>query len=54
MNTASLGGYPDSVRLRERWQPRLGKWPAAALAMARVLKSAQPLKVTIDGAEHAI
>ncbi|MBM4476264.1 phosphatase PAP2 family protein [Rhodococcus hoagii] len=54
VNTASLGGYPDSVRLRERWQPRLGKWPAAALAMARVLKSAQPLKVTIDGAEHAI
>lgn len=54
VNTASLGGYPDSVRLRERWQPRLGKWPAAAFAMARVLKSAQPLKVTIDGAEHAI
>lgn len=54
VNTASLGGYPDSVRLRERWQPRLGKWPAAGLAMIRVLKSAQPLKVTIDGAEHAI
>ncbi|PTR27546.1 undecaprenyl-diphosphatase [Rhodococcus sp. OK519] len=54
VNTASLGGYPDSVRLRERWQPRLGKWPAAAFAMARVLASAQPLAVTIDGAEHAI
>ncbi|CAM2879831.1 bifunctional phosphatase PAP2/diacylglycerol kinase family protein [Prescottella defluvii] len=54
VNTASLGGYPDSVRLRERWQPRLGKWPAAALAMARVLASAQPLNVTIDGAGHAV
>lgn len=54
VNTASLGGYPDSVRLRERWQPRLGKWPAAALAMARVLASAQPLRVTIDGAGHDI
>lgn len=54
VNTASLGGYPDSVRLRERWQPRLGKWPAAALAMARVLASAQPLPVLIDGVEHSM
>lgn len=54
VNTASLGGYPDSVRLRERWQPKLGKWPAAGLAMARVLGSAQPLPVTIDGAEHTL
>ncbi|RDI19977.1 undecaprenyl-diphosphatase [Rhodococcus sp. AG1013] len=54
VNTASLGGYPDSVRLRERWQPRLGKWPAAAFAMVRVLASAEPLTVTIDGAEHAV
>ncbi|WP_430332479.1 bifunctional phosphatase PAP2/diacylglycerol kinase family protein [Rhodococcus sp. ACT016] len=54
VNTASLGGYPDSVRLRERWQPRLGKWPAAALAMARVLTGAQPLDVTIDGTRHSI
>ncbi|QBJ94550.1 phosphatase PAP2 family protein [Rhodococcus sp. ABRD24] len=54
VNTASLGGYPDSVRLREQWQPRLGKWPAAALAMARVLASAEPLAVTIDGVEHSV
>ncbi|WP_433613003.1 bifunctional phosphatase PAP2/diacylglycerol kinase family protein [Prescottella agglutinans] len=54
VNTASLGGYPDSVRLRERWQPRLGKWTAAALAMARVLARAQPLNVTIDGTRHSI
>lgn len=54
VNTASLGGYPDSVRLRERWQPRLGKWPAAALAMARILARAQPLAVTIDGTSHSI
>lgn len=54
VNTASLGGYPDSVRLRERWQPRLGKWPAAALAMARVLTEATPLVVTLDGSEHTV
>ncbi|WP_052030538.1 bifunctional phosphatase PAP2/diacylglycerol kinase family protein [Rhodococcus triatomae] len=54
VNTASLGGYPDAVRLRERWQPRLGKWPAAALAMVRVLASAEPLRVEIDGRPHSV
>ncbi|MDH6281200.1 bifunctional phosphatase PAP2/diacylglycerol kinase family protein [Prescottella agglutinans] len=54
VNTASLGGYPDSVRLRERWQPRIGTWPAAALAMARVLARTQPTNVVIDGARHSI
>ena len=30
VNTASLGGYPDLVELRERKEARWGKWPAAA------------------------
>ncbi|MEV0245662.1 phosphatase PAP2 family protein [Nocardia sp. NPDC050712] len=49
VNTASLGGYPDFVRLRERWQEHLGKWPAAGIAMVRVLLGAAPLRVEIDG-----
>ncbi|RZL74411.1 MAG: phosphatase PAP2 family protein [Rhodococcus sp. (in: high G+C Gram-positive bacteria)] len=49
LNTASLGGYPDAVRLREKWQPRYGKWPAASAAMIRILSAATPLAVTIDG-----
>ncbi|NEW37939.1 phosphatase PAP2 family protein [Nocardia cyriacigeorgica] len=49
VNTASLGGYPDFVRLREKLEPRLGKWPAAAVALFRVLARAQPLHVIIDG-----
>lgn len=49
VNTASLGGYPDAVRLRERWESRLGKWPAAAAAMIRVLAAAQPIEMSIDG-----
>jgi undecaprenyl-diphosphatase len=49
LNTASLGGYPDLVRLRERWQPRWGKWPAAGYALIRVLAAAEPLSVRIDG-----
>lgn len=48
LNTCSLGGYPDAVRLREKWEPRLGKWPAAGAAMMRVLAAAAPMKVTID------
>ena len=49
VNTASLGGYPDLVRLRERWESRWGKWPAAAFALIQVLREAQPLPVRIDG-----
>lgn len=49
VNTASLGGYPDLVRLRERWRPRIGKWPAAALALVRVLAAAKPLTLDVDG-----
>src|SRR5690606_5345598 len=33
LNTASLGSYPDVVQLREKWEPRWGKWPAAAAAL---------------------
>ncbi|TSE01650.1 phosphatase PAP2 family protein [Skermania sp. ID1734] len=54
VNTASLGGYPDSVRLREKWEPRFGKWPAAALAMLRVLAAAEPLHVHLDGRKSLI
>ena len=54
LNTASLGGYPDAVRLREKWEPRFGKWPAAAAAMIRVLAAAEPMTVTIDGTKASI
>lgn len=49
VNTASLGGYPDLVRLRERWRHRIGKWPAAALALIRILAAAKPLALEVDG-----
>ncbi|WP_454196967.1 phosphatase PAP2 family protein [Nocardia sp. Marseille-Q1738] len=54
VNTASLGGYPDFVRVRERWERRVGKWPAAGIAMVRVLFRAQPLRVTVDGNRTAL
>ncbi|WP_249265127.1 diacylglycerol/lipid kinase family protein [Rhodococcus pyridinivorans] len=54
VNTASLGGYPDAVRLRQHWEPRIGKWPAAGLAMLAVLRTASPMPVRIDGAGRAV
>ncbi|MDQ3764469.1 MAG: phosphatase PAP2 family protein [Actinomycetota bacterium] len=49
LNTASLGGYPDLVQLRERWEARWGKWLAAAVALIRVLRESSPLAARIDG-----
>lgn len=49
VNTASLGGYPEMVHLREQWEQRWGKWPAAAVALVRVLFRAQPLHVRLNG-----
>ncbi|MEV0703213.1 phosphatase PAP2 family protein [Saccharopolyspora sp. NPDC050389] len=54
INTASLGGYPDMVRLREKWEKRWGKWPAAAAALVRVLSEAEPITVRIDGVTRKI
>jgi undecaprenyl-diphosphatase len=54
VNTASIGGYPDLVRLRERWQGRLGKWVAAGFALIRVLAEAKPLHVVLDGRKLAV
>jgi diacylglycerol kinase family enzyme/membrane-associated phospholipid phosphatase len=54
LNTASLGGYPDLVQLRERNESRWGKWPAAAIALIRVLRQADPLVARIDGVPHKV
>ncbi|WP_458685576.1 phosphatase PAP2 family protein [Nocardia tengchongensis] len=48
INTASLGVYPDLVRLRDRWQPRWGKWPAFAAALVVTLRRAQPIEIRLD------
>jgi undecaprenyl-diphosphatase len=54
VNTASLGGYSDLVRLRERWQHRWGKWPAFAAALVTTLRRARPIRVRIDGKQRSI
>ncbi|MFR9794302.1 bifunctional phosphatase PAP2/diacylglycerol kinase family protein [Streptomyces sp. MS06] len=39
LNTLSLGVYPEMVRVREEWSPRIGGWPAGMLAALRVLRA---------------
>jgi undecaprenyl-diphosphatase len=54
LNTASIGSYPELVRLRERWQPRWGKWPAFAAALVVVLRRARPVRVRFLGRWRAV
>jgi len=54
INTASLGGYPDMVRLREKLETNRPKWYAAALAMTRVLRRAEPVRIVLDGTQRDI
>lgn len=54
LNTASLGAYPDLVRLREKWEDRWGKWPSFAVALVVTLRRHQPLRVRVDGTWHSV
>jgi undecaprenyl-diphosphatase len=54
VNTASLGGYPETVRLREKLQSRWPKWAAALLATTRTLRSAKPMTVLLNGRRHVV
>jgi undecaprenyl-diphosphatase len=54
LNTASLGSYPDLVRLREQWEGRWGKWPAFAAALVTVLRRAEPVKIKLQGRWTAV
>lgn len=49
VNTFSLGVYPELVRLRERWSPRVGGPAATLLGVAHVLRTATPLRVEVNG-----
>ncbi|MGW1808954.1 phosphatase PAP2 family protein [Streptomyces sp. NPDC002078] len=50
LNTLSLGVYPELVRVRDRWAPRIGGWPAGLLGALRVLRADRhPLEVELGG-----
>ncbi|KAF0842532.1 undecaprenyl-diphosphatase [Nocardia caishijiensis] len=52
INTASVGAYPELVRLREKWEDRWGKWPAFAAALVVTLRRAEPIHIRIDDRWH--
>lgn len=54
INTASLGAYPDLVRLREQWQGRWGKWPAFFVALVVILRRAQPIRIRFEERWHEV
>jgi diacylglycerol kinase family enzyme/membrane-associated phospholipid phosphatase len=54
LNTFAVGVYPELVRQREKHEGRLGKWPATALATLRVLRKAEAVEVTVDGADRTL
>jgi len=49
LNTASIGGYPEMVRRRDRYTHEMGKWPATALSILRTLRHEKPLDLVING-----
>ncbi|MEU6705499.1 bifunctional phosphatase PAP2/diacylglycerol kinase family protein [Streptomyces wuyuanensis] len=49
VNTFSLGVYPEMVRIREQWSPRIGGWPAGVLAAVRTLRGEHPVEAEIAG-----
>lgn len=55
VNTASVGGYPEMVRIREKLEGKgWPKWPAGAVAMVRTLRHAQPIRMSLDGKAHLV
>ncbi|MFE3825425.1 bifunctional phosphatase PAP2/diacylglycerol kinase family protein [Streptomyces sp. NPDC059092] len=54
VNTFSLGVYPELVRVREQWAPRIGGWPAGVLAAARVLRGEHQIDAEFEGRRRSL
>ncbi|MEU6082811.1 phosphatase PAP2 family protein [Streptomyces sp. NPDC047108] len=54
LNTFSIGSYPDLVRARERWAPRLGAPPAVLLGALHVLRTARPVTAEVNGRRRSM
>ncbi len=52
LNTASIGAYVELVHAREKLEHRIGKWPAAAVALTHVLRSCPPVDLELDGSPY--
>lgn len=54
LNTASFGTYSDLVDARERLEETIGKWPALVVALVRLLRTAAPMEVELDGRDRRL
>ncbi|MFG3280335.1 diacylglycerol/lipid kinase family protein [Streptomyces sp. NPDC048111] len=54
LNTFSIGVYSELVHARERLEKRIGKWPALAVGLVKVLTTGSPLSVVINGRPRRI
>ncbi len=54
LNAASVGIYPAFVLEREELQHRLGKWLGGVVAAIRVLRTADPIDIEIDGDRRTV
>ena len=48
LNTSSVGAYVAFVRLRDRWERRIGYWLASLVAAARLLLRMRTYRVTLE------
>ena len=54
MNTATLGLYVELVDVRERFEKRIGKFPALLVALVLVLGRGEPMDLEIDGRHRRV
>ena len=54
LNTASIGVYPLYVEVRQKYERRLGKRIASVIAAAHVVRTADPIELTIGGRTERI
>ncbi|MGV9880094.1 diacylglycerol kinase family protein [Streptomyces sp. NPDC003006] len=54
LNTFSLGSYPDLVRSREHWSPKIGGPPATLLGVVHILRTGRPLRAVVNGRRRSI
>ncbi|MFH8293209.1 diacylglycerol/lipid kinase family protein [Streptomyces sp. NPDC018059] len=54
LNTFSLGSYPDLVRSREHWSPKIGGPPATLLGVLQILRTGRPLRAVVNGRLRSI
>ncbi|MFD6227853.1 bifunctional phosphatase PAP2/diacylglycerol kinase family protein [Streptomyces sp. NPDC060232] len=54
LNNFSIGAYPELLRHRLRWGPRIGGGPAALLAAWKVLRAERPVRLSLAGRSRSV